>query len=54
LSDLISLLVSGARDFSVELKKGGLAKLSMEALKYRRCASLEWLLTPKQMGMIGS
>ena len=33
LSGLISLLVSGGRDFSVELKKGGLAKLSMKALK---------------------
>src|SRR5258708_2208809 len=54
LSDLISFLVSGGRDFSVELKKGGLVKLSMEALKHGRCASLEWLLTPKQMGMIAS
>ncbi len=54
LSELISLLVSGGRDASVELKKGGLAKLSMQSLKCGRCASLEWLLTPKQMAMIGS
>src|ERR1041385_3939688 len=45
LSELISLLVSGSSGFSVELKKGGLAKLSSEDLKHGRCASLEWLLT---------
>ncbi|SRR6266404_2573686 len=53
LSNLISLLVSGGRDFSVVLKKGGLAKLSLENLRHGRCASLEWLLTPKQMTLIG-
>ena len=54
LSELISVLVFGGRGFSVELKKGGLAKLSMESLKHGRCASLEWLLTPKQMALIGA
>ncbi len=54
LSGLISLLVSGGRNFSVVLKKGGLAKLSSEILKHGRCASLEWLLTPKQMMLIGA
>ena len=53
LSELISLLVSGGPGFSVTLKKAGLAKLSTPALKHGRCASLEWLLTPKQMQMIG-
>ena len=52
LSELISLLVSGRRDFSVELKKGGLAKLSTDHLEHGRCASLVWLLTPKQMALM--
>jgi phosphohistidine phosphatase len=53
LSELISLLISGERHASVVMKKGGLAKLSVESLKPGRCAALQWLLTPKQMGMIG-
>ena len=50
LSSLISLLVSGDSDCRVVMKKGGLCKLSAESLKHGRCAALEWLLTPKQMG----
>ena len=49
LSGLISLLVSGKETFGVVLKKGGLCKLKIESLKHGRCASLQWLLTPKQM-----
>jgi phosphohistidine phosphatase len=52
LSGLISLLVSGDRGLSVIMKKGGLCKLSVEQLKPGRCASLEWLLTPKQMALM--
>jgi phosphohistidine phosphatase len=52
LSGLISLLVSGDSDFRVAMKKGGVCKLSVEALKHGRCAALEWLLTPKQMASI--
>ena len=55
LSGLISLLITGERDGSVVLKKGGLAKLCLEApLKHGRCAALKWLLTPKVMVKIGS
>ena len=53
LSELISRLVSGSADFSVLMKKGGLCKLSTESLKFGRCATLEWLLTPRQMAMMG-
>jgi len=53
LSELISLLVSGDSGFPVVLKKGGVCKLAAEPLKHGRCASLEWLLTPKQMGLMG-
>ena len=53
LSELISLLVSGETGLSVMMKKGGLCKLSTPLLQHRRCATLEWLLTPKQMAMMG-
>jgi len=52
LSQLISLLVCGSDSSVVVLKKGGLAKLAVTSLKVGRCALLEWLLTPKQMGLM--
>jgi phosphohistidine phosphatase len=52
LSELISLLVSGDAGLSVVMKKGGLCKLSVHALRHARCATLEWLLTPKQMALM--
>ena len=53
LSGLISLLISGDRRLELVLKKGGLAKLSIQSLKHDRCAALEWLLTPRQLVEIG-
>jgi hypothetical protein len=35
------------------MKKGGLCKLSAESLKPGCCATLQWLLTPKQMALMG-
>jgi phosphohistidine phosphatase len=52
LSGLISLLLSGDTELSVTLKKGGLCKLSIASLQPGRCATLEWLLTPKQMALM--
>jgi phosphohistidine phosphatase len=52
LSELISLLLSGGEHLSITMKKGGLCKLAVESLKHGRCARLEWLLTPKQMGLM--
>ena len=49
LSGFISLLLIGTTQLSVQLKKGGLCCLSAPSLKGRRHATLEWLLTPKQM-----
>jgi phosphohistidine phosphatase len=49
LSDLIALLISGSTGIAVTMRKGGLCKLTAEALEYDQCAALEWLLTPKQM-----
>jgi phosphohistidine phosphatase len=53
LSELISLLVSGETGVLVVLKKGGFCKLTVASLRAGRCADLEWLLTPKQMVMMG-
>jgi len=52
LSSLISLLVAGDTSVQVEMKKGGLCKLSVDSLKHGRCARLEWLLTPRQMRLM--
>jgi phosphohistidine phosphatase len=52
LSGLISLLVSGSPGLLITMKKGGLCKLSVESLKPGRCASLDWLLTPRQMTLM--
>ena len=53
LSQLISWLISGDTDVAIAMKKGGLAKLEIEAeLRYGRCATLAWLLTPKQLVLL--
>jgi phosphohistidine phosphatase len=53
LSKLMMRLISGAAVAGIELKKGSLGKLEMAALRFGRCATLVWLLTPKQMkGMV--
>jgi phosphohistidine phosphatase len=52
LSGLISLLLSGDSGWCITMKKGGLCKLTVDALKHGRCAELEWLLTPKQMELM--
>jgi phosphohistidine phosphatase len=49
LSSFISLLLSGDVTLSINLKKGGLCKLTVDKLQYGRCATLEWLLTPGQL-----
>jgi len=49
LSQLISLLIGGATAAAIELKKGGLCKMSTGKLIFGQCATLNWLLTPKQL-----
>jgi len=49
LSGLISVLLSGSSGLSLVMKKGGLCKLNIPHIRYGRCATLEWLLTPNQM-----
>jgi len=53
LSALISTLICGKRNADIELKKGGIAKLTAETLTYGKCATLNWLLTPKQLRQLG-
>jgi phosphohistidine phosphatase len=53
LSELISTLAASDSSLRVTMKKGGLCKLSTDNLKPGRCATLEWLLTPKQMCLMG-
>jgi len=49
LSQFVSVLVTGGSDALIELKKGGLCKLTTDKLVFGRCATLNWLLTPKQL-----
>jgi phosphohistidine phosphatase len=49
LSALVSTLTSGAAGARPLLKKGGLCKLQVDKLHVGRCATLLWLLTPRQM-----
>jgi len=54
LSRLISHLISGDPGTAIEMKKGGLARLEIgPELRYSRCATLAWLLTPKQLELLG-
>lgn len=53
LSGLVSMLIAGAGNLDITMKKGGLCKLSVAGLHYGRCATLEWLLSPGQLVRIG-
>jgi len=52
LGKLIALLLAGSTTAMIDLRKGGLAKLEIEKLRYTRCATLAWLLTPRQLGLM--
>jgi phosphohistidine phosphatase len=51
LSRLVSLLATGNLQLQLDFKKGGLCKLDAKKLSAGKCATLAWLLTPKQMKM---
>jgi phosphohistidine phosphatase len=53
LSEFASLLVSGSARGVLVLKKAGLCKLFTDSLTAGRCAVLEYLLTPKQLELMG-
>ena len=49
LGQLASLLLSESDDVTLVFKKGGIAKLAIESLRAGRCATLEWLMTSRQL-----
>jgi phosphohistidine phosphatase len=49
LSSFISVLITGGSEATIDLKKGGLCKLTTDKLVFGQCAMLNWLLTPKQL-----
>ena len=46
-SQLISRLCTGGTQLNLALKKGGLCRLELTAVKSGPCATLEWLLSPR-------
>jgi phosphohistidine phosphatase len=53
LSSLISMLVSGDPTLDITMKKGGLCSLTIAVLTYGRCATLDWLMYPSQLALLG-
>ena len=53
LSTLVAKLLGVRERANLELKKGGLCRLTCEKLRYADCARLDWCLTPRQLGLIG-
>ena len=49
LSTLAGMLLAGDENVAITFKKGSLCKFVVDELHYSRCATLEWLMTPKQM-----
>ena len=49
LTELISILLTGKPGLRIDFKKGGLCKLEISALRFGRCATLEWLVPPRLM-----
>ncbi len=52
LSRIAALLLAGAHPVTLTFKKGGLCKLAVGRLRYGRCATLEWQLTPRLLAHI--
>jgi phosphohistidine phosphatase len=53
LSGLVSVLLTGQAGMKIDFKKAALCKLSVEDLRFGNCATLCWLLTPRQLGRLG-
>ncbi len=53
LTRLISTLLTGQEGMEVEFKKAGFCKLTVQNLSLGKCASLNWLLTPRQLVRLG-
>ena len=50
---LLSLAEAGSLDLTLDLRKGGLCLLEVGTLHYGQCATLKWLLTLKQLALLG-
>ena len=53
LSGLVSILLTGDPGLAMDFKKAGMCKLTTDNLRPGRCATLAWLLTPRQLGRLG-
>jgi phosphohistidine phosphatase len=53
LSELASYLLTGNRNLNVEFKKGTLCAIEVASLPPRGPALLRWMMTPKQMRLLG-
>lgn len=53
LSELVSLLLAATPDLQVNFRKGGVCALTLESPKADSRATLEWLLTPSQLALLG-
>lgn len=49
---LIGLLTTGESNLAIDFKKGSLCKLETEKLNHAQCATLSWLLAPRQMKLM--
>jgi len=55
LSRLISFFITGKPSTAIiTMKKAGLCHLRTSGLQYARCASLEWLVPPSLLAVVGS
>ncbi len=53
LSELVSVWLTGTPDLQVNFRKGGVCALTLETPQAGRRATLEWLLTPSQLALLG-
>lgn len=53
VSELASVLLSGERNLAIEFKKGSLCCIEVDRLPLRTPGTLRWLLTPKQLQLLG-
>jgi|ERR1017187_2605157 phosphohistidine phosphatase len=51
LSGFISLLCTGGPGLALTMKKGALCRLEVESPTCGKCATLEWLLPPRVLGL---
>jgi phosphohistidine phosphatase len=52
LSEWIAVLLTGKAKMEIDFKKSGLCRLKVDNLDYDRCATLVWLMGPKQMELM--